>query len=181
MFNFKIPVSVKVASRATINKNFTFWIYSSILVAMVSIFDGSGKEGDLITYKDLVIRFCAPLLFVLLIVGSSRWCCAKKVGYFLFFVTPVLTLFGCINTLTGFASNESLLIANGVPFYTVSLAAFYINERGSTPNIWMFSNPLFLITGPIFGLIKKYQRVRFSRRFVVYFPYFLIGIFSLRL
>ena len=146
---------------------------------MVSFSTSQGirQDWDSIGYKNLATRFFCPAIFVGLMVVFANWFGRVKVGYVIFFVTPFLSLTGGLGTLTGFVSAEPSLILTGVPFYTASLAAYYINRRGAAPNVWTISNPLFLISGPILALNQKYRQVQFRRRFFFYFPFLIIGVF----
>ena len=106
----------------------------------------------------------------------------KFLAYILFFTTSITLLFSLSEPMTGMYVDSSNTLLFGLSFYSLSLG--YIIHRNNKLNIRdiiIAANPLILFTGPIAIFHKDYSKTSLYRRFSIFFPYLILGLFFLKL
>jgi len=65
----------------------------------------------------------------------------------------------------------------GLSFYSLTMAYKAYRNRITLKDVIINANPLILFTGPIVIFFKDLTKTSYSRRFKIFFPYLIIGIF----
>jgi len=129
------------------------------------------------TLESLKILF--PLFFSFVIIFFYKKYLEKfnKVfAYFLFFSVSLTSLFGITNVMDGSYALSTNPILYGLAFYSAFFAFHIYKKSLDRKFIWIASNPILLITGPIAFSLKGITYIKIKKRVSYYFPFFLIGI-----
>jgi hypothetical protein len=65
----------------------------------------------------------------------------------------------------------------GLSFYSLSMAFKAYNDRITLKDVIINANPLILFSGPIVIFFNDLTKTSYSRRFKIFFPYLIVGIF----
>ena len=98
-------------------------------------------------------------------------------SYFLFFLTSITMVFNLTLSMTGNYAGTSNTFLFGLSFYSLSMAYKAYIDRITLKDVIINANPLILFTGPIAIFFKHLTKTSYSRRFKIFFPYLIIGIF----
>ena len=79
--------------------------------------------------------------------------------------------------LSGNYVHSSNTFLFGISFYSLSLAYRAYSNRIALKDVIINANPLILFTGPMMVFFKDLTKTSFNRRFKIFFPYLIIGIF----
>ena len=127
----------------------------------------------------------SPLLFSCLILClhflSKRYISPKILAYLLFFTVAITTMAGYTEPLTGKYNDSSSSLLFGLSFFTAYFAYHIFTNKINNTSIWVGSNPLLLVTGPIATKFKSQAHKRVLNRASYYFPFFLVGIFFFKI
>ena len=127
----------------------------------------------------------SPLLFSFLILClyflSKRYISPKILAYLLFFTVSLTTIVGYTEPLTGKYNDSHSLLLFGLSFYTAYFAYHIFTNKINNTSIWIASNPLLLLTGPIATKFKSQAHKRAVNRASYYLPFFLVGIFFFKI
>ena len=129
------------------------------------------------TLETLKILF--PLFFSFIIIFFYKTYLEKfnKVfAYFLFFSISLTSLFGITNVMDGSYALSTNPILYGLAFYSAFFAFHIYKKAIDRKFIWIASNPILLITGPIAFSFKSINYIKIKKRVRYYFPFLLIGI-----
>ena len=129
------------------------------------------------TLETLKILF--PLFFSFIIVFFYKAYLEKfnKVfAYFLFFSISLTSLFGITNVMDGSYALSTNPILYGLAFYSAFFAFHIYKKAIDRKFIWIASNPILLITGPIAFTFKSISYIKIKKRVSYYFPFLLIGV-----
>jgi len=100
----------------------------------------------------------------------------KVFAYILFFSISCTSIFGITNVMDGSYALSTNPILYGLAFYSAFFAFHVYKKSLNMSFIWIASNPLLLITGPIAFRFKSINYIKLKRRLSYYFPFFLIGV-----
>jgi len=127
----------------------------------------------------------SPLLFSCLILClyflSKRYISPKILAYLLFFTVAITTMAGYTEPLTGKYNDSSSSLLFGLSFFTAYFAYHIFTKKINNTSIWVASNPLLLVTGPIATKFKSQAHKRLLDRASYYLPFFLVGIFFFKI
>ena len=127
----------------------------------------------------------SPLLFSFLILClyflSKRYISPKILAYLLFFTVSLTTIVGYTEPLTGQYNDTASLLLFGLSFYTAYFAYHIFTNKINNASIWVASNPLLLITGPIATKFKSQAHKRVVDRVSYYLPFLLVGTFFFKI
>lgn len=154
-----------------------YFIFKSYTISLIIII----INHYFIDYNSLSFEIS---VFLFAIVGSflvfltQRLFNKQLFAYFLFFSCSATMFFNLVSPMTGMPANSTNSLLFGLSFYSLTLGyKIFDNKKLTLNDVFIASNPLILFTGPIAIYFKDISIVLFSRRFVFYFPYFIIGIF----
>ena len=122
------------------------------------------------TLETLKILF--PLFFSFIIVFFYKAYLEKfnKVfAYFLFFSISLTSLFGITNVMDGSYALSTNPILYGLAFYSAFFAFHIYKKAIGRKIIWIASNPILLITGPIAFTFKSISYIKIKKRVSYYF------------
>jgi len=125
------------------------------------------------------VKILFPLFFSFVIIFFYKKYLEKfnKVfAYFLFFSVSLTSLFGITNVMDGSYALSTNPILYGLAFYSAFFAFHIYKKSLDRKFIWIASNPILLITGPIAFSFKGITYIKIKKRVSYYFPFFLIGI-----
>jgi alginate O-acetyltransferase complex protein AlgI len=106
----------------------------------------------------------------------------KLIAYVLFFTTSITLLFSLSEPMTGMYVDSSNTVLFGLSFYSLSLGyMIHRNNKLNIKDIIIAANPLILFTGPIAIFHKDYSKTSLSRRFSIFFPYLILGLFFFKI
>ena len=127
----------------------------------------------------------SPLLFSFLILClyflSKRYISPNILAYLLFFTVSLTTVAGYTEPLTGKYNDSGSLLLFGLSFFTAYFAYHIFTNNINNTSIWVASNPLLLVTGPIATKFKSQAHKRIVNRVSYYLPFFLVGIFFFKI
>ena len=124
------------------------------------------------TLETLKILF--PLFFSFIIIFFYKTYLEKfnKVfAYFLFFSISLTSLFGITNVMDGSYALSTNPILYGLAFYSAFFAFHIYKKAIDRKFIWIASNPILLITGPIAFSFKSINYIKIKKRVRYYFPF----------
>lgn len=98
-------------------------------------------------------------------------------SYFLFFLTTITMILNLTRTMSGNYVDSSNTYLFGLSFYSLTMAYKAYGNRITLKDVIINANPLLLFTGPIVIFFKDLTKTSFKRRFKIFFPYLIIGIF----
>ena len=98
-------------------------------------------------------------------------------SYFLFFLTTITMILNLTRTMSGNYVDSSNTFLFGLSFYSLTMAYKAFSNRITLKDVIINANPLILFTGPIVIFFKDLTKTSYSRRFKIFFPYLIIGIF----
>ena len=143
---------------------------------IIVIYDYVYVDFDMII--SMAGKYLYPLLGCYLIYLFQKYFNRKYFfSYFLFFLTSITMLLNLTLPMTGNYAGTSNTFLFGLSFYSLSMAYKAYNDRITLKDVIINANPLILFTGPIVIFFKDLTKTSFSRRFKIFFPYLIIGIF----
>ena len=98
-------------------------------------------------------------------------------SYFLFFLTTITIILNLTRTMSGNYVDSLYPFLFGISFYSLTMAFKAYSNQITLKDVIINANPLILFTGPIVIFFKDLTKTSFSRRFKIFFPYLIIGIF----
>ena len=123
-------------------------------------------------------KYLFPLLGCYLIYLIQKYFTRGYIfSYFLFFLTSITMLLNLTMPMTGNYVGTSNTFLFGLAFYSLSMAYKAYIDRITLKDVIINANPLILFTGPIVIFFKHLTKTSYSRRFKIFFPYLIIGIF----
>jgi alginate O-acetyltransferase complex protein AlgI len=154
------------------------FFYSIIIIAVYELLIGLSLPAIV----EEVLTFLIPLVSCFTLVWILRKNQFKKpISYFLFFTITFASYLGLTKTLTGFPVFSSNYFLLGLPFYTTFLAYRLFQNKLDIKDFLIAANPLLLITGPIAVRFISLRNTHFKRRFKIFSPYLVIGIFFFKI
>ncbi|MBF8278211.1 MAG: hypothetical protein HW406_1511 [Candidatus Brocadiaceae bacterium] len=125
-----------------------------------------------------VIRFLYPVITCTFVIAIQRFVNYKSlVSYALIFSISITSFLGITKTLTGAYAGSTNALFFGLSFYSASLAYKSFNNRLCWQDVFIVANPLLLFTGPIATTFQNITTTRIYRRFTIYFPFLVTGVF----
>ena len=165
-----------------LNALLLFWIISSVFLVFFkhSLISFEFLSQQII-FESINIQI-APLMLVMVLIlfiyQFNRYRQVQKVmSYFLFFSISISSLFGFTQILNGSYVETSLFYFFGLSFYTASLAYLIQIRKVEVSDVFMISNPLFLITGPVTTCFKNIRYKNISLRLYYFLPFVILGFF----
>lgn len=122
-----------------------------------------------------------PVLWCFIIFFILKWIKNSAFSYVLFFSISIAGLLHITATQNGMFNEQPNLWLYGLSFFSLSWAlSNFQQKRILFSEVWVFGNPLLLITGPIITNYNSISHIQFKRRWNHYSPFVLIGIFFYR-
>ncbi len=150
-----------------------FFIYSVIVLYVFHCIT-TPEEFDFKAVGSIFfpVLCCFTVFFIL------KWLKNSAFSYLLFFSVSITGLLHITATQNGMFNERPNLWLYGLSFFSLSWAlSNFQQKRILFSNVWVFGNPLLLITGPIITKYNSISHIQFKRRWNHYSPFVLIGIF----
>ena len=164
----------------TITDSFIFWIFGLLSITFFTV---TYSVNQTIVFS-LLISYIYPLSASYLIFISSKFIkdikFKKIFSYILFFSISATSYFSITKIMDGSHATSENILLFGLSFYTVTLAyTLYTKHVLTISDVFISSNPILIITGPIMVSIKviKYKSLR--KRVKYFLPYIIFGLFLL--
>ena len=159
-----------------INLVLKVYVYSFILLII----------GAFLIYGDISVvtlkKYISPLFGCILITIIYQSFKFKFFAYLLFFTTSLTLIFNLSEPMTGVFVDSSNIFLFGLSFYSLSLAyTIHRKNKLNIKDIIIAANPLILFTGPIAISNKDYSKTSLNRRFIVFFPFLILGLFFFKI
>ena len=128
--------------------------------------------------QDDIRRFFFPIVWISLTLLLLKIVQRRYISYLLFFSVSITSFLHITKTQNGMFNENPNIWLYGMSFFSLSLAFLNFQKRGyRVQDIWVFGNPLLVITGPIITTYRKIGRINNLRRWHYFGPYVIIGIF----
>jgi alginate O-acetyltransferase complex protein AlgI len=123
-------------------------------------------------------RLFFPIVWISMTLLLLKMVNNRYVSYLLFFAVSITSFLNITKTQNGMFIENPNLWLYGMSFFSLSLAFLNFQKRGyRVQDIWVFGNPLLVITGPIITTYRKISGINIKRRWHYFGPYVFIGIF----
>ncbi|TQV63331.1 MAG: hypothetical protein FNT29_07360 [Halothiobacillaceae bacterium] len=170
---------------------FKRWIMGALVFSLFSVYGVVlGLTRSHAEWSYVVQQVVIPLLVVGMVSVVTSWMFrGKAMGaglaylrgaliYGLFFSIALTSLLGLTQTMTGSHAVSTNALFYGLSFYSLFLAYHLaVAGRIQSQGVWVATNPLILITGPISVFFSSLSHRSFRKRLYYYAPFVLIGVF----
>ena len=154
------------------NRIFIFFAASVLIFTSFSIIFGDGIS-DLYT---LAVKTFFPLILCFFIFSIKGFIKRELLVYVLFFSISIFSFLGLANNINGSHAASPNPYIYGLAFFTAFLAYRLSLKDLEIKDIFMSSNPLILISGPIPVYWESIQKSSYLR-IKEYFPFVIVGFF----
>ena len=139
------------------------------------------NSGVLNFELDFLLKILSPLFFTLSFFIIYRAFAKIKIlrnlfSYSLFFLISIFSFLGLASNINGSHAETSNIFIYGLSFYSALLAFKVYKNNLKFSDLFVASNPLLLISGPISVFFSKVS-FGLSKRINYFFPFIFIGFF----
>jgi len=152
--------------------------FISVIIFIALNFYNSGTLGDEL---DFLFKILSPLFlalsFFVIYQAIARFNILRNTfSYGLFFLISIFSFFGLASNINGSHAETSNIFIYGLSFYS-ALLAFKVHQKSlKFSDLFISSNPLLLISGPISVFFSKVS-FGLKKRINYFFPFIFIGFF----
>ena len=147
-----------------------------IISLIIVLFNSFLHSGDVSLLN--IQKYLYPLAGSVILAAIYQITKNYLIAYLFFFISALTLMFNLSKPMTGMYVDSSNLFLFGLSFYSLSLGyKIYNDKKLNFKDLILASNPLILFTGPIATFYKDFSKTSFLRRFNVFFPYLILGVF----
>ena len=131
---------------------------------------------------EIFIKILAPIIasiciFLIFRILQKFLILQTLFSYLLFFSISIASFFGLTSVLTGSHAISTNPYIYGLSFYTAFFAYYIAIKKVNLSSIFIASNPMLLMTGPIAVIFSSLAHKSFLNRLNYFIPFFIIGLF----
>jgi hypothetical protein len=164
---------------------FKIWLISALFLLLFGYLGGQFGLLKSPSLETTLQSLAVPLLLSSGVLVLLSWVLRQTrpglfqplLVYGLFFSITLTSAFGLTSTLTGSHATSSSIWFYGLSFYTAFFAYHLALSNVPGRHLWVGSNPLLLITGPIATFFTPITHKALRKRIAYYLPFLVLGVF----